>query len=209
MVDLVKKIIYQDSKPLTCLNTLCKCIILKMTENNESALKTDERSQTINEGTPYYMEVIWDKDLHPYPQPPLPKENPTISEQEPSTSSDGKPILPERKRNVGKGTSNIKEGSCIHNILPAIPEHVEGEVAQNENTTYASFDELWDLPMPEYPKIKRELRFQINWNPLGLRRKTICCLVIFATAIASIIGMTIVIFLLTAKLNEGKIPDDR
>ncbi len=36
-----------------------------------------------SKGTPYYLEVIWDKNLHPFPQPPIPKENQTTTGSKP------------------------------------------------------------------------------------------------------------------------------
>ena len=191
-----------------------------MTEKNEQSLKRDDHTQVNSEGSPYYLEVICNKDLHPFGQKGLPKENVAIPKQEPvirevsSTTPDGKPIVPPRKHDVCQETPNIKEENFLYDAawedlhpypLPAIPEQTEEEVVPDGNSTYEVFDELWDFPEPEWPESKRKFRVEINWNPLELKRKTICCLCIFAIAGASIIGMSIALFILMKRINTGKV----
>ncbi len=185
-----------------------------MTDNHGSSLERDNQSLRSGEGNPYYLEVIWKKNLDSFPQPTQ-KQKPGNQEGS-SSNPDEKPIIPLRQDSACKETPNVNEASFVYEAaledlhpypLPIVPEQVKQagkEVAKGHNSTYEAFDELWDFPKSDWPEIKREFRVQINWNPLGLRRKTICCLIIFAAAIALIIGMTIALFLSMNRMNEGK-----
>ncbi len=118
------------------------------------------------------------------------------NQQGSSTNPEGNPSPPERKQTLYEVTScNVKEEKITDDIV---------------------LEELKPRPLRALPPIpgkseddnsgfNTEIRFQINWNPLGLGRKTICCLIISATAIGFVIGMTITIFALRTRKNGGKL----
>ncbi len=156
------------------------------------------------EGAPYYLEVTWDKasgqiaplsaDNSQIPdrmQPSAPMENPA---DENATHKKGE----ERTNDVGTGN--------LHPYpLPALPKMSEEQKGQAENSTYSTINELWNYPQPEWPECKREFRFKINLNPLGFRRKTICCLIVTAIVVALLIGLTVTIFVLMERIKSGEI----
>ncbi len=158
--------------------------------------------------------LILNSDLHSCPQPQIPEENCHISAEESSS------VHEENNNNVklsicedtsrGEGPTYDVAWEDLHPYpLPAIPVQTEQEVGKKQvhfdDSTYAQFDELWDYPAPEWPECKKESRFKINLNPLQLRRKTICCLVLVALVIALLIGMMVTISVLMEEINRGKI----
>ncbi len=141
------------------------------TSSNGASILSERNYKS--EGIPYYLELIQDKDLLPFTQSPVPKEN-----------SGGKPLLHEMKDNVCEGTSSMKEENSLYDAvvedrhpyplpaLPSIPASTEhkDEVEQDENSTY---DDICNYADPEWPANdmnKGEFRLKVNLNPLGLRK---------------------------------------
>ena len=125
-----------------------------------------------------YLDVIWDENIHPFPQPALPDEKITQT-----TENDTKP------EGLRKNLHPFE--------LPAIPkeeEHTE------ENTIYDQLD-YW--PIGQWPKFRRSWRERLN--PLHLRNKTI--LIIVLVAVSSILVATTFItksFIEQSTQNDGK-----
>ncbi len=175
-----------------------------------------------SESTPYYLAVTWDRDSHPFtqipkqqspgitvgnsrhpfPQPPLPNDRSQVPDQksggvslEDSIITDEKPSFKEEKFTYDAAWEDLHPYP-----LPEIPVTPEDEVEQAGNSTY---DELWDYPVPEWPEYKKRFTFKVNWNPLELKRKTICILFMIAVVLALLAGMAITIFLLIERINQG------
>ncbi len=130
--------------------------------------KTDDKDESAR----IYLDVIWDKNIHPFPQPPLPEEK-----------------ITETTENHTKCGGLRKD---LHPFeLPAIPNNEE---PTEENTIYDQLD-YW--PIGQWPKFRKSWKERLN--PLQLRNKTIFVIVLIA--VSSIIVATTFITRFLVKQN--------
>ncbi len=170
--------------------------------------ETMNESKTMNsEGTEYYLNVIWDKDLPPYIKTAIQNKATSIPKEKSCTTpvkNQSPPNEPRPKKEAFKSERTQMDQHPFP--LPEIPkiakEDIEEEAGKSGHSTY---DVLWDYPAPEWPEPETQFRFKINLNPLDLRRKTICCLFVMGFIAALLAGMTAFIIILIGRIKTGKV----
>ncbi len=115
-----------------------------------------------SKGTPYYLQVIWDKDLHPFPQPPIPEENKTTSESKPdiycahvsdqSPTSEGNLTKTSESKPYAVD-ANVKDLSTIDGKITICRDKVASQEDECEcESVYDAISEsLHPYPLPSVP----------------------------------------------------------